>query len=64
MFNAYFFFFYRLFLKFTAVRSAQLGGTHKKLERKTHTLYLRLYSTVRRGGSRDNDAAGNTNTTV
>ena len=65
MFNAYFLFFFRSFLKFTAARS--LGYTYmwflisyKKLESTAHTFYIRLYSAVRRGGSRDNDAAGNT----
>ena len=35
--------------------SVPLGvwGTYKKLEHTTHTLYIRSYSTVRRGGSRE-----------
>ena len=38
MFNAYLFFLFRSFLKFTAVRI--LRYTYKKLERTTHTLYI------------------------
>ena len=37
---------------FWSSRPVGVWGTHKKLERATHTLYIRLYSTVRHGGSR------------
>ena len=39
------------FVHFWSSRPLGVWGTHKKLERTTHTLYIRLYSTVRRGGS-------------
>ena len=39
------------FVHFWSLRPLGVWGTHKKLERTTHTLYIRLYSTVRRGGS-------------
>ena len=41
------------FVHFWSSRPLGVWGTHKKLERTTHTLYIRLYSTVRRGSSRE-----------
>ena len=35
------------FVHFQSSRPLGVSGTHKKLERTTHTLYIRLYSTVR-----------------
>ena len=37
------------FVHFWSSRPLGVWGTHKKLERTTHTLYIRLYSTVRHG---------------